>query len=288
MKIETVHTFKNGEIGRLEYDQNKIAIKLIEMVKSGDDISYKIPPSKNINPPVLAEGFIAYFTYFQPNIKFPQLLFDHYIDERRKRFLSVEGIKPDSILRDLEAEFMTQLIAEEKDRATVIPKLYDYVSDEYVNELKEFVRSFLVYIETKMADSLEASIKNDPLAGLVLNTILTESERQKLCSEIIENNGIVNNLDRFTTGKEILIPVFKNLTKEHHGTLAYLLGGKKPNKIKKLSIASHQSAYQFLLKYSAHKHKGKPTLPKIFREKFCPEVLCNHKGESIAKLNNLV
>jgi len=109
-------------------------------------------------------------------------------------------------------------------------------------------------------------------------TKLDDTERLELCDKLIsESLSDMPKYDKIFIGK---------IDKP---TLLYLLGGKRPEKIKKIQMAGrHQNVYNLLLEISAHKFKDKIYIPNFVKHKICPEVLLNKTGDPILRLNERV
>jgi len=109
-------------------------------------------------------------------------------------------------------------------------------------------------------------------------TKLDVVERLELCDKLIaESTSDKSKYDKIFIG---------TIDKP---TLNYLLGGKHPEKIKKIQMAGrHQNVYDLLLQISAHTYKDKICIPNFVKHKICPEVLLNKTGDPIKRLNESI
>jgi len=161
---------KNGKWGLLHYHSDSITVRFEETDEGCHSRLYSERERNNENYPIVAEGIVAYICEYRKDTQ-TKMLFDRYISLCRERYLSSESRKPDACRRDLDEEFIESLKSDETARINRSVKFFDYIQDNEVEEIKNYVENFRYYIglnNTTKKISTEKTIKyTNPFIALV-------------------------------------------------------------------------------------------------------------------------
>lgn len=98
-----------------------------------------------VNSPVIAKGITAYLLLHLGRRE--KLIFDQYYEISRNYFKQVEESKPGASMRNLDTEFYSNHISEEKEFIRFSQKIDEYISDNELETINKHTRAYLTYIE---------------------------------------------------------------------------------------------------------------------------------------------
>jgi hypothetical protein len=159
----------NGQCGQFGYfDKQNVTFyesqncseynKTIRFIESTRDFSsWSYPESEWATKcPIVAEGFIVFYAsnYNDDASK----IYDNYYCGLRELFIEIENKKPDAYRRNLNAEFYTRHIAEEKERVNMSGALFGYLTEEQKTNIQSYINSYFEYIKREYS---KGSSNND-------------------------------------------------------------------------------------------------------------------------------
>lgn len=173
-----IDPYKNGKFGILNFYPDQMTIRFNETTVNGESFLFPERIRNDENSPILANGVLAYIAKYHNEMD-TLTLFENYINIGRKQFMEAECKKADAPLRELETEFITLFIEREREWASYPPMLYEYIPDEYVNELNEYVIAFIAYLEKKRPLTFSTKSNGFDYACIALIHIYRETEITK-------------------------------------------------------------------------------------------------------------
>lgn len=156
------------------------------------------------NFPVITKGLTAYL--LQNLGRSEQQIFDKYYENCLTRYKQVEQRKPGSSMRNLDIEFYSLHISQEKEWITFSAKLNPYLSKDEVELINQYTEAYFNYIQQAYApkDTAESilSVSDWCIVFYFLDEAGTKAgnkiDRMK---KFIENNNVVNPSSKLTTPK---------------------------------------------------------------------------------------
>lgn len=136
--------FPNNLEGGFEYNSSDYSYRFIEAV---DDLrSYKYLETERTlqNTPIRAVGIVAYIirNYGIAAVD----MYSNYYNSLLKQYIVIESKKPDAFKRNLNREFLSKHIAEEKLRVNSSISIFDFITEEEKSIITGYVDNYFEYI----------------------------------------------------------------------------------------------------------------------------------------------
>lgn len=189
----TINWWANGEYAQMLYNSEHNTYQLIRLNKNH---KWKVsPPDRNTNNcPVLTKGITSFLLFKFGNSE--KEIFDKYYNSCLSEFKNIESAKPGSSLRNLDEEFNSHHIEQERKKISFSQKLLPFLSDEEGNLLNQYAQLYLTFIKNEYGANIESSELSIANWSIVFYYLYAAKElegtKKKAMDIFIKENNVIN------------------------------------------------------------------------------------------------
>lgn len=188
----------NGKAGSFEYDSENYCYRFVATTQDMNCYLYAERERNDENTPVVLKGMIAFLIacWGQSEVA----IYNTYNERMRKAFIDIEAKKPGSFKRDLDKEFVLQLLSTEQRNIEDFTNIFNYISEDEKLLVAEYANNYLEYTAATYKQKLKPVKVEQGFASLLHHD--RKSILMKTLHELLDN----------ATGKDVAI-VLKSLYK---------------------------------------------------------------------------
>ncbi len=156
-QTKPINLWRNGKAGLFgKYFQ------FIEETKDGKAYLVATMNERAALPP-LACGFIAWLIEYWGTDS--AQIYSDYLNVRLKEYTDKEGKKANATSRNLKQEFYEQYLPIEENYIRKSEAIFDFISDEEISEIKEFVKCYFEYVKREYAKIQPTTTNNNTVSA---------------------------------------------------------------------------------------------------------------------------
>lgn len=181
----------NNKSGFFEYNNTLNNYRFIRTTDDLKEYMFREKERNEENTPIVIKGFLAYLINHWGSKEL--IIYNTYNEKQKQHFLDIELKKAGSFKKDLDIEFIKQLLTREQKYITEFNQFFDYIPNDEKKRLLEFCDNYIEYTKTK-------NKQKTPKERESFSDLLIHENKSKLLEKL-------HQLLEYKKGKDVVIVI---------------------------------------------------------------------------------